>query len=217
MTSLPLDSRENYDLCMAGPGSGGVDRKSWVVQRRRAPQSGCSTPIFPLEHRYKKGSTPSSSKYCLVCGIILRNENFYALSRPELLCALNVILQGVQRMCLYLLKKEKVPVAVPLSAYLSLKNLSPAGRKTTLFPGDRMNMPQPPFWSLLQPSSFVPIPLWIQRARFKDSNYKRTQMRESLNLFRNRFYLFKIKLFVHTAGRRLDQRLKRLLAVVSLP
>ena len=28
MTSLPLDSRENYDLCMAGPGSGGVDRKS---------------------------------------------------------------------------------------------------------------------------------------------------------------------------------------------
>ena len=93
MTSLPLDSRENYDLCMAGPGSGGVDRKSWVVQRRRAPQSGCSTPVFPLEHRYKKGSTPSSSKYCLVCGIILRNENFYALSRPELLCALNAILQ----------------------------------------------------------------------------------------------------------------------------
>ena len=28
MTSLPLDSGENYDLCTAGPGSGGVDRKS---------------------------------------------------------------------------------------------------------------------------------------------------------------------------------------------
>ena len=123
-------------------------------------------PNFSPRTPVKRGSTPSSSKYCLVCGIILRNENFYAFSRPELLCALNVILQGVQRMCLYRLKKEKVPVAVPLSAYLSLKNLSTAGRKTTLFPGDRMNMPQ---------------------------------------------------LFVHTAGRRLDQRLKRLLAVVSLP
>ena len=42
-------------------------------------------------------------------------------------------------MCLYLSKKEKVPVAVPLSDYLCLKNLSPAGRKTTLFPGDRMH------------------------------------------------------------------------------
>ena len=28
MTSLPLDSRENYDLSASGPGSGGVDRKS---------------------------------------------------------------------------------------------------------------------------------------------------------------------------------------------
>ena len=72
------------------------------------------------------------------------------------------------------------------------------------------------FWSLLQPSSFVPIPLWIQRARFKDSNYKRKQMRESLNLFWNRFYLFKVNIFVHSAGRQLDQRIKRLLAVVSL-
>ena len=42
-------------------------------------------------------------------------------------------------------------------------------------------------------------------------------MRESLNLFWNRFYLFKGNLFVHSAGRRLDQRIKRLLAVVSLP
>ena len=51
MTSLPLDSRENYDLSASGPGSGGVDRKSWVVQRRRAPQSGCSSLIFLLKHR----------------------------------------------------------------------------------------------------------------------------------------------------------------------
>ena len=50
-------------------------------------------PNFPPRTPVKKGSTPSSSKYCLVCGIILRNENFYALSRPELLCALNAILQ----------------------------------------------------------------------------------------------------------------------------
>ena len=50
-------------------------------------------PNFSPRTPVKKGSTPSSSKYCLVCGIILRNENFYALSRPELLCALNAILQ----------------------------------------------------------------------------------------------------------------------------
>ena len=39
--------------CAPGPGSGGVDRKSWswVVQRHRAPQSGFSTLIFPLKHR----------------------------------------------------------------------------------------------------------------------------------------------------------------------
>ena len=38
--------------CVPGPGSGGVDRKSWswVVHCRRAPQSGCSTLIFPLKH-----------------------------------------------------------------------------------------------------------------------------------------------------------------------
>ena len=40
-----------------------------------------------------KGSLPSSSKNCLVCGIILRIESFYALSRPVLLSALNAILQ----------------------------------------------------------------------------------------------------------------------------
>ena len=50
-------------------------------------------PNFSPRIPVKKGSTPNSSKYCLVCGIILRNENFYALSRPELLCALNAILQ----------------------------------------------------------------------------------------------------------------------------
>ena len=40
-----------------------------------------------------KGSSPSSSKNCLVCGIILRIESFYALSRPVLLSSLNAILQ----------------------------------------------------------------------------------------------------------------------------
>ena len=50
-------------------------------------------PNFSPRTPVKRGSTPSSSKYCLVCGIILRNESFYALSRPELLCALNAILQ----------------------------------------------------------------------------------------------------------------------------
>ena len=40
-----------------------------------------------------KGSSPSSSKNCLVCGIILRIESFYALSRPVLLSAFNAILQ----------------------------------------------------------------------------------------------------------------------------
>ena len=68
-----------------------VDRKSWswVVQCRRAPQSGCSTPKAPVT----KGSPPSSSKNCLVCRIILRIESFYTLSRPVLLSALNAILQ----------------------------------------------------------------------------------------------------------------------------
>ena len=50
-------------------------------------------PFFSPRTPVKKGSTPSSSKYCLVCGIILRNESLYALSRPELLSALNAILQ----------------------------------------------------------------------------------------------------------------------------
>ena len=50
-------------------------------------------PNFSPRTLVKKGSTPSSSKYCLACGIILRNESVYALSRPELLCALNAILQ----------------------------------------------------------------------------------------------------------------------------
>ena len=50
-------------------------------------------PNFSPRTLVKKGSTPSSWKYCLACGIILRNESVYALSRPELLCALNAILQ----------------------------------------------------------------------------------------------------------------------------
>ena len=39
-------------------------------------------------------------------------------------------------------------------------------------------------------------------------------MRESLNLILNKFYLFKVNLFVRDAGQRLDQRSKQLLAVV---
>ena len=50
-------------------------------------------PNFSPRTPVKRGSTPSSSKYCLVCGIILRKKSFYALSRPELLSALNAILQ----------------------------------------------------------------------------------------------------------------------------
>ena len=50
------------------------------------PNSSPKTPVT-------KGSSPSSSKNCLVCGINLRIESFYALSRPVLLSALNAILQ----------------------------------------------------------------------------------------------------------------------------
>ena len=50
-------------------------------------------PQFSFKTPVKKGSTPSSSKYCLVGGIIIRIESFYALSRPELLSALNAILR----------------------------------------------------------------------------------------------------------------------------
>ena len=39
---------------------------------------------------------------------------------------------------------------------------------------------------------------------------------ESLNLFLSRSYMFKVNLFAHGAGRRLDQRITRLLAMVSL-
>ena len=42
------------------------------------------------------------------------------------------------------------------------------------------------------------------------------RIRESLNLFLNRFHMFKVNLFAHGAGRRLDQRIRRLLAMVSL-
>ena len=56
------------------------------------PKAAAQPQFFP-QNTGKKGSTPSSSKYCLVCGIILRNESFYALSHPELLSSLNAILQ----------------------------------------------------------------------------------------------------------------------------
>ena len=57
----------------------------------------CTTPLLNPNISPKtpvtKGSSPSSSKNCLVCRIILRIESFYTLSRPVLLSALNAILQ----------------------------------------------------------------------------------------------------------------------------
>ena len=50
-------------------------------------------PNIPPKTPVTKGSSPSSSKNCLIFGIILRIESFYALSRPVLLSALNAILQ----------------------------------------------------------------------------------------------------------------------------
>ena len=41
-------------------------------------------------------------------------------------------------------------------------------------------------------------------------------MRVSLNFFKNRFYIFKVNLSIHGAGRRLDEKSKQSLAVVSL-
>ena len=52
----------------------------------------------------------------------------------------------------------------------------------------------------------VPVPLL----------YTAKQMSESLNLLSNRIYLFKVNLLVHSAGRWLDQRSRRMLAVISL-
>ena len=42
------------------------------------------------------------------------------------------------------------------------------------------------------------------------------QMRVSLSFFKNRFYIFKVNLCIHGAGRRLDEKIKQSLAVVSL-
>ena len=90
MTSLSLDSRENYDLC-ARPGFGWSWPKIIIMscttpqgspKRLLNPNNSPKTPIT-------KGSSPSSSKNCLVCGIIL----IYALSSPVLLSAFNAILQ----------------------------------------------------------------------------------------------------------------------------
>ena len=85
MTSLPLDSRENYGLC-ARPGFWWSWPKIMIMSCTTPPNISPKTPVT-------KGSSPSSSKNCLVCRIILRIESFYALSRPVLLSALNTILQ----------------------------------------------------------------------------------------------------------------------------
>ena len=72
-----VELTENHELYNA----------AWLPTKRLLnPSISPKTPVT-------KGSSPSCSKNCLVCGIILRIESFYALSRPELLSALNAILQ----------------------------------------------------------------------------------------------------------------------------
>ena len=72
-----VELTENHELYNA----------AWLPTKRLLnPSISPKTPVT-------KGSSPSCSKNCLVCGIILRVESFYALSRPELLSALNAILQ----------------------------------------------------------------------------------------------------------------------------
>ena len=94
MTSLPVDSRENYDLC-ARPGIGLSWPKIMIMSCTTPPGSPerLLNPNIPPKTPVTKGSSPSSSKNCLIFGIILRIESFYALSRPVLLSALNAILQ----------------------------------------------------------------------------------------------------------------------------
>ena len=91
---LPLDSRENYDLC-ALPGFGWSWPKIMNMSCTTPPGSPkrLLNPNISPKTPVTKGSSPSSSKNCLVCGIILRIESFYALSLPVLLSALNAILQ----------------------------------------------------------------------------------------------------------------------------
>ena len=56
-----------------------------------------------------------------------------------------------------------------------------------------------------------------QRARVKAAVVSSSKCAIKITCFPTGFYLFKVNLFVHGAGRRLDQRSKQLLAVVFLP
>ena len=81
--------------CAPGPGSGWVDRNIMIMSCTTPPGSPkrLLNPNIPPKTPVTKGSSPSSSKNCLIFGIILRIESFYALSCPVLLSALNAILQ----------------------------------------------------------------------------------------------------------------------------
>ena len=94
MTSLPLDLRENYDLCtQPGFGLKLTENHDHELYNAAGSPKRLLNPNISPKTPVTKGSPPSSSKNCLVCGIILRIESFYALSRPVLLSALNAILQ----------------------------------------------------------------------------------------------------------------------------
>ena len=81
--------------CAPSPGLGWSWPKIMIMSCTMPPASPkrLLNPNISPKAPVTKGSLPSSSKNCLVCGIILRIESFYALSRPVLLSALNAILQ----------------------------------------------------------------------------------------------------------------------------
>ena len=87
--------REKIMTCAPSPGSGWSWPEIMIISCTTPP--GPPKPLLNSNISPKtpvtKGSSPSSSKNCLVCRIILRIESFYALSRPVLLSALNAILQ----------------------------------------------------------------------------------------------------------------------------
>ena len=96
ITSLPLDSRENLWLVRARPGFGWSWPKIMSCTTSPGSPKRLLNPNFSPTTPVKKGSTPSSSKYCLVCGIILRIESFYTLSRLELIKNKKSVLEEFQ-------------------------------------------------------------------------------------------------------------------------
>ena len=94
--SLPLDSRENLWLVRARPGFGWSWPKIMSCTTSPGSPKRLLNPNFSPKTPVKKGSTPSSSKYCLVCGIIPRIESFYTLSRLELIKNKKSVLEEFQ-------------------------------------------------------------------------------------------------------------------------